>query len=109
MRNPLEDFEGSIAVGGHKITNLRYADDAVQIAGSLEELQDLVDRAKMESEKDDLFLNAKKTKVMKIQRNPTDHGIVIDRGTAETVTKFKYLGAIFTNNGDDSTEVKRRI
>ena len=34
---------------------------------------------------------------------------MIDRETVKTVTKFKYLGAIFTSNGDDSTEVKRRI
>ena len=27
----------------------------------------------------------------------------------EIVTRLKYLGAIFTSNGDDSTEVKRRI
>ena len=27
MRNALDGFEGSIAVGGHKATNLRNADD----------------------------------------------------------------------------------
>ena len=109
MRNALENFEGSISVGGHKITNLRYADDVVLLAGSLKELQDLVNRVKLEIEKVGLFLNTKKTKVMKVQRNPTDSGIVIDGKTVETVTKFKYLGAIFTSNGDDSTKVKRRI
>ena len=76
MRNALENFEGSISVGGQKITNLRYADDVVPIAGRLEELQDLVNRVKLESEKVGLFLNTKKTKVMKVQRNPTDSGIV---------------------------------
>ena len=78
MRDALEHFGGSITVGGHKITNLRYADDVVLIAGSLEELQDFVNRVKLESEKFGLFLNTKKTKVMKVQRNPTDNGIVID-------------------------------
>ena len=72
-------------------------------------LQDLVNRVKLESEKVGLFLNTKKTTVMKVQRNPTDSGIVINGGTVETVMKFKYLGAMFTSNGDDSTEVKRRI
>ena len=94
---------------GHKITNLRYADDVVLIAGSIEELQDLVDRVRLESKKVGLFLNTKKAKVMKVQQNSSDGGIVIDGETVETVTKFKYLGAIFTSNGDDSTEVKRRI
>ena len=34
---------------------------------------------------------------------------MIDGETVETFTKFKYLGAIFTSKGDDSTEVTRRI
>ena len=109
MRNALENFEGSVTVGGHKLTNLRYADDVVLIAGALEELQGLIDRVRLESEKVGLFLSTKKAKVMKVQQNPSDGGIVIDRETVETVTKFKYLGAIFTSNGDDSTEVKRRL
>ena len=57
MRNALDGFEGSIAVGGRKVTNLRYADDIVLIAGSLEELQNPVKRVKLESEKAGLFLN----------------------------------------------------
>ena len=76
------------------------------IAESFEELQDLVHTVRLESEKVGLFLNTKKTKAMKVQQNPSDGGIMIDGETVETVTKFKYLGAIFTNNGDDSAEVK---
>ena len=77
MRNALENLEGSITVGGHKITNLRYADDVVLLAGSLEELQDLVNRVKLESEKVGLFPNTRKTKVMKVQQNLSDGCIVI--------------------------------
>ena len=83
MRNTFENFKVSDCAGGHKVTNLRYADDVVLIAGSLEELQDLVSRVKLENEKVGLVLNTKKTKVMKVQRNPTDSGIVIDEETAE--------------------------
>ena len=74
MRNALENFEGSISIEGHKITNLRYADDVVLISGSLEELQILLKKVKTESEKAGLFLGIRKTKVMKIQRNPTENG-----------------------------------
>ena len=111
MRNALKNFKGSITVGGHKISNLRYADDVVLIAGSLDELQDLVDRVKLESgsEKVGLFLNTKKIKVIKFQRNPTDCGNVIYGETAQTIMKFKYLGEPFTNNSDDSTKLKRKI
>ena len=104
MKNALKKFEGSIRIRSHKIALLRYVDDVVLIAGSLEELQDFVNRVKRESEKVGLFLNTKKKKVTKVQRNPRDSGIVIDGKTVETVTKFKYLGAIFTSNEDDSTD-----
>ena len=102
MRNALDGSEGSIAVGGRKVTNLRYADDIVLIAGSLEELQNLVKRVKLESEKAG-------TKVMKIQRTPTENGLEIDGYNVENVDKFTYLGATFTNTVEDSTEVKRRV
>ena len=109
MRNALDGFEGSIAVGGRKATSLRYADDIVLIAGSLEELQNLVKIVKSESEKAGLFLDLKKTKVMKIQRTPTENGLEIDGCNVENVDRFTYLGATFTNTVEDSTEVKRRI
>ena len=44
MRKALEGFEGTIKVGGKTITNLRYADDVVLIAGSIDELQSLVNK-----------------------------------------------------------------
>ena len=107
MRNALEDFEGSISVGGRTVTNLRYADDVVLITGSLDELQNLVNRVKSESKKAGLFLNIEKTKVMKIQSIPTENGITIDGDNVENVDKFTYLGATLTNTVEDSTEIKK--
>ena len=46
---------------------------------------------------------------MKIQRTPTENGIVIDGDNVENVDKCTYLGAMFTNTVEDSTEFKRRI
>jgi len=61
MRNAFKSFEGSITVGSHMRTNLRYADDIVLISGRLEEVKDLVDRVKLEIKKVGLFLITKKT------------------------------------------------
>ena len=61
------------------------------------------------SEKAGLFLNLKRTKVMKIQRTSTENGLEIDGYNFENVHRFTYLGATFTNTVEDSTEVKRRI
>ena len=112
MRNALEDFEGNITVGGRPITNLRYADDTVLIAGSMSELQELVERVRTHSEAAGLFLNAKRTKVMKILRNPADEDnnhMSMNGEPVENVQKFIYLRATFTNDYDDSVEIKRRI
>ena len=111
MRNALDNFEGDVTIGGHRVTNLRYADDVVLIAGTMEELQKLVNRVKKESEKVGLLLNVKKTKVMKVQRHTeeNDSSILVNNEAVENVEKFTYLGAVFTNTYDDSTEIRRRI
>ena len=44
MREVIEGWEGGVRIGGRKITNLRYADDIVLLAGSESELQELVTR-----------------------------------------------------------------
>ena len=106
------EFEGSVKVSGHSITSLRYADDVALIAGSTEELQDLVDRVRHESEKSGLFLNPKKTKVMKIRKKPNDNDetiIKINNEPIENVKKFTYLGVVFTDKYNDSMEIKRRL
>ena len=76
----------------------------------MEELQKLVDAVKEESEKAGLFLIAQKTKVMKIQKTPEqeDTHIVINGENVENVKIFT-LGAVFTDNYDDSVKIKRRL
>jgi len=44
MRVALDGFIGGFKIGGRTVTNLRYADDIVLIASSVEELRDLVSR-----------------------------------------------------------------
>ena len=51
--------------GGRRIvTNLRYADDTTLLAGTKEDLTELVERVRRASEKAGLYLNVGKTKVM---------------------------------------------
>ena len=112
MRNALENYEGTVNVGGYKISNLRYADDIVLIASNVNELQQLLDKVREASEKAGLFLNAKKTKTMAIRRHPAmndETPIIINGYAVENVKQFTYLGAVFTNTYDDSLEIKRRI
>ena len=112
MRSALADFDGTVTVGGRKITNLRYADDIVLISGSMTELTELTNKVNMASKDSGLHLNARKTKVMKIIADKEcydDQNLVIGDEEVETVSDFCYLGAIFTDCYDDTKEIRRRI
>ena len=54
------EFQAGINIGGRKINNLRYVDDATLMAGSKEELKSLFMRLKEECERAGLKLNIKK-------------------------------------------------
>ena len=65
MRNTgLEEAQAGIKIAGRNINNLRYADDTTLMVENEEELKNLLIRVKEESEKADLKLNIKKTKIM---------------------------------------------
>ena len=65
MRNAgLEKAQAGIKIAGRNINNLRYADDTTLMAESEEELQSLLIKVKVESEKVGLKLNIQKTKIM---------------------------------------------
>ena len=65
MRNSgLEEAQAGIKIARRNINNLRYANDTTLMAESEEELQSLLMKVKEQSEKVDLKLNIKKTKIM---------------------------------------------
>ena len=55
-------------VGGQNITNLRYADDTILLAESVEDLQKLLDVVVRESELKGLSINCKKTECMFVSK-----------------------------------------
>ena len=65
MKNAgLDEAEAGIKIAGRNINNLRYADDTTLMAKSEEGQKNLLMKVKKESEKVDLKLNIKKTKIM---------------------------------------------
>lgn len=111
MRKALQNYENSIAMGGRKVHELRYADDVVLIADTIENLQEMVDRIKGVSEEYGLFLHPAKTKAMKISRETQAEAplIKIDDNEVEFVDSFCYLGYLINNKNNDSIEIRRRI
>ena len=94
MTDALEDYEGTVSIRGRTITNLRFVDDIDGLAVEEEELAKLVecfDKAY------GMEISAEKTKLMTNNTSGINTDIKINGQKLETVTSFKYLGSIITD------------
>ena len=64
----LEYFKG-ISIGGKNVSNIRYADDTVLIAGSEKKLQALMNKLKDQFESKGLGLNVNKTNTLTVKKS----------------------------------------
>ena len=96
MREALGEWESGISIGGRMVTNLRYADDTTLLAGTKEDLIELVEKVRRASEKAGLYLNVGETNVV----TTGDIGEVTVYGKdIEVVKKFVFLGALHDYQG----------
>ena len=106
----LTNLELGIRINGEFINNLRYADDTVLLATSLEDLQILIDRVRNASLRYGLDLNIRKTKFMVISRANIDPGaLMAGNEEIERVDKLVYLGTILNSQWDHTAEIRSRI
>ncbi|XP_048484636.1 uncharacterized protein LOC125491400 [Plutella xylostella] len=84
----LEDATEGIIINGRPLNNIRYADDTILIASSMEELQSLLDRVTSVSAQNGLNINTKKTKYMTVGRTPTIAALYVNNQPLEK-GKFK--------------------
>ena len=104
MRNSgLDEAQAGVKIAGRNINNLRYADDTTLMAGSEEELKNLLMKVKEESEKVGLKLNIQKTKIM------ASGPIISWQVDGEIVTDFIWGASQITADGDCSHEIKRHL
>jgi len=66
----LEGESREIKINGSPINNIRYADDTAMLAATLEDLQKMMDRIEDMGKRFGLKINATKTKLMVIGRQP---------------------------------------
>ena len=99
----LEESQVGIKIARRNIDNLRYADTKILMAGSEEELKNLLLMVKEESEKVGLKLNMIKTKIM---ASGAITSWQIEGEKVETVTDFIFLGSKITADNDCSHEIK---
>ena len=104
----LEDHEGTVSIGGRTITNLHFADDIDCLAGEEEELANLVERLDKASTSYGMEISAEKTKLMTNNTSGINIEIKVNGQKLETVTSFKYLGSVLTDEGS-KPEILSRV
>ncbi|WP_293726658.1 reverse transcriptase domain-containing protein, partial [Thiolapillus sp.] len=108
MTDALEDHEGTVSIGGRTITNLHFADDIEGSAGEEEELTNLTERLDKASTAYCMEISAEKTKLMTNNTSGINTEIKVNGQRLETVTSFKYLGSVITDEGS-KPEILSRI
>ena len=99
MTDALEQHDETVSIGGRIITNLRFADDFDGLAGEEQELADLVESLDKTSTLYGIEVSAEKTKLITNSRNGIATDIRARGEKLETVNKFKYLGAVVSDEG----------
>ena len=108
MTGDLDDYDGTASVGGRTITNLRFADDIDGLAGEEVELANLVERLYKASTAYGMEFSAEKTKLMTNSTSGTNTEMKVNKQKLETITSFKYLGTVITDEGS-KPEILSRI
>ena len=109
MSNAPEEHDGKVSIGGiTNITNLRFADDIDALAEEEQELEALVESLDKTCSRYKMEISAEKTKRMTNSANGIQREIKVKGQKLDTVTSFKYLGAVVSDDGS-KPEVLSRI
>ena len=96
-------------IGGTDYPELRYADDTALLSQTPQGIEKMINSVRVHSEKQNLYLNAKKTKIMSTDKTKENANIQINNDTIENITEFEYLGSTITNDGKIIKEIRRRM
>ena len=99
MTDAMEGHEGTVGIRGRTVTNLRFADDIDGLAGEEEELANLVQRLDKACTAYGMEISAEKTKLMTNNTSGINTKIKVNGQERETVTNFKYLCSVITDEG----------
>ena len=97
-----------VTIDGININNLRYVDDTVLLADTMEDLQAIVYKVSDIGKVYGMKINVKKTKLTVISRvaNKPQVNITKDGTEIEQVAKFTYLGQLITEDSKYDEEIK---
>ena len=99
MSDTLEKHDGKVSIGDRNITNRRFAYDIHALAEEEQELETLKESLDQICTKFKMGISAEKTKLITNNANDIQRDIQIKEQTLGTVTSFKYLGAVASDDG----------
>ena len=97
-----------VSIGGRNITSLRFADDIDALAEEEQELEALVESLDKICTRYKMEISAEKTKLMTNRANGIHREIMVKGQKLGTVTSFKYLEAVVSDDGS-KPEILSRI
>ena len=107
MSDVLEEHDEKVSIGGRNITNLQFADDIDALAEEKQELDALVESLDKTCTRYKMDISAEKTKLMTNSANGIQREIKVKGQKLGTVTSFKYLGAIVSDDGSKPEGLSR--
>ena len=108
MSDALEEHDGKVSIGGRNITNLQFADDIDALAEEEQELEAIGESLNKTCTRYKMETSAEKTKLMTNSANGIQRKIKVKGQKLGTVTSFRYLGAVVSDDGS-KPEVLSRI
>ena len=102
------EHDGKVSIGGRNFTNLRFADDIDALAEEEQELEALVESLDKTCTRYKMEISVEKTKLMTNSANGIQREVKVKGQKLGTVTSFKYLRAVVSDDGS-KPEVLPRI
>ena len=107
MNESLIDHKGIVYIGRRLIKNSRFSDDIDGLAGSENELFNLLNKIDSTSRTYGMEINKNKTKIMKNCEGYFNNSIYLHGELIETVDTFKYVGSILDDKGSTNVILSR--
>ena len=108
MSDALIEHDEKVSRGGRNITNRRFGDDIDALAEGEQEVEALVESLDKTCTRYKMKISAKKTKLIRNRATDIQRKIKVKEQKLGTMTSFKYLGAVVSDDGS-KPEVLSRI
>ena len=105
----LEDIDIGAWINGHRLTDLRFADDIALLAESERSLQEALSSLWQNSKQMGMKINVAKTEIQLLGYGSGSLSIELEGQGVKHTDEFVYLGGVMNSVEGTEADVKRRI